>query len=186
MIDLITCPQWHARQPRSPIQVIGRSSEVIFHHTAGHHREISGPQNESFEEACRYAQDIQHLHMDINGWQDSGHNFLVTRGGQILQGRWLTVSAIEAGHMVASAHCPGKNSQIGVEHEHLGIELMTPAQREASALLMAWIARCYRRSTPLPISPHRKYYPTACPGNLKSEIPKVYALAQDILTNGGL
>jgi hypothetical protein len=38
----------------------------------------------------------------------------------VLQGRWLTVSAIEAGHMVVSAHCPGQNGQIGIEHEHLG------------------------------------------------------------------
>jgi N-acetyl-anhydromuramyl-L-alanine amidase AmpD len=117
--------------------------------------------------------------MDVNGWIDSGHNFLVTRAGHILQGRWLTVSAIEAGQMVVSAHCPTQNTQIGIEHEHLGTEQMTSAQRDASAWLMAWIAGHYGHSAPLPVYPHRKYFNTACPANLA-----IRAAALKILRGG--
>jgi hypothetical protein len=115
------------------------------------------------------------------GWTDSGHNFLVCRNGLILQGRWLTVSSISAGHMVQSAHCPGQNDQIGIEHEHLGDEKMTQKQKEASARLMAWIADQYGRKTALPVFPHSKFFPTSCPANLRADISKIKMMAQDIL-----
>lgn len=183
-LDIVTCPQWNARQPKHPIKVVNQAARILFHHTAGHHHEISNPKDESLGEAIRYAQDIQKYHMDTNNWVDSGHNFLVCRNGTVLQGRWLTVSAIEAGHMVVSAHCPGQNTQIGIEHEHLGTEEMTPAQREASAVLQAWIARQYHRALVLPVFPHKKFFDTDCPANLVHDIPKIRQLAQTILTRG--
>lgn len=183
-IDIITCPEWKARQPTQPITAVGKATRIIFHHTAGHHAELRDPADYSVEEAIRYAQDIQNFHMDSNGWVDSGHNFLVCRNGVILQGRWLTVSAIEAGHMVESAHCPGQNNQIGIEHEHTGSEPMTAKQAEASAQLMAWIADQYRRRTVLPVAPHSRYYATACPGNLKGDITRIQVRAQHILDAG--
>jgi hypothetical protein len=182
--EIITCPQWGARQPKQPIHVVGQAQRIIIHHTAGHHAELANPADESSGEAIRYARDIQRFHMDTNGWIDSGHNFLVCRNGDILQGRWLTVSAIEAGHMVDSAHCPGQNQQVGIEHEHLGSESMTPAQREASGWLIAWISYHYRRSHALPLHPHSEFFPTACPANLKVELPRLTKIANSILTTG--
>jgi hypothetical protein len=181
-IDIITCPQWGARRPKQGIQTVGACDRIIFHHTAGHHPEISLPNTESLAESIKYAKVIQNFHMDSNGWIDSGHNFLVCRNGLILQGRWLTVSAIQAGHMVRSAHCPGQNDQIGIEHEHLGSEEMTPKQKEASALLQAWVAWKYGRSTVLPVHPHSEYFPTSCPANLKDDIDGVRQRAQAMLT----
>ena len=180
--SIITCPQWGARKPKSGLQIVPASSRIIFHHTAGHHREISNPADESRAEAIDYAKAIQFQHMK-QGWNDSGHNFLVCRNGLILQGRWLTVHAIEAKHMVGSAHCPGQNNQIGIEHEHYGHESMTKKQIEASARLMAWIADQYGRKTVLPVDPHSKYFPTECPANLKGDIATVKRIAQHILTN---
>lgn len=180
-INIITCPQWGARQPKSPIQSVGKSVRCIMHHTAGHHAEISLPNNESTAEAKQYARAIQDFHMDTNGWIDSGHNFLVCRNGDILQGRWITVSAIEAGHMVDSAHCPGQNEQIGIEHEHLGSEAMTDAQRSSSARLQAWIASLYGLKFVLDLEPHKKYYNTSCPANLVNEIPHILSMANQIL-----
>jgi hypothetical protein len=179
--QVITCPQWGARPPRETHEIVPRSQRIIFHHTAGHHPEIDTPQNESRDEAIRYARDIQAFHMDVNGWSDSGHNFLVCRNGLVLQGRWITVSAIQARQMVRSAHCPGENDQIGIEHEHIGGEQLTPVQREASAQLMAWIARLYHRTTALPVFPHSAYFPTACPANLKGDIPAIRTRAQHLL-----
>jgi hypothetical protein len=190
-IDMITCPEWAARKPKSPPVIIPKSRGIIFHHTAGHHPEISNPSNESVAECIRFAKDIQRMHMapgglgSPTGGNDSGHNFLVCRNGVILQGRWLTVSAIEAGHMVASAHCPRFNDWIGIEHEHISGESMTVAQRRSSARLQAWIADQYMRATVLQVDPHKKHFPTECPGNLISEIPRISKMAQQILAEEG-
>lgn len=179
-ISIITCPQWGARHPKQDLQLVPASHEIIFHHTAGHHPEISHPKDESREESILFARAIQAQHMS-QGWSDSGHNFLVCRNGLILQGRWLTVSSIQAHHMVRSAHCPFHNDQIGIEHEHFGHEKMTAAQKESSSLLMAWIAWKYGRRTVLPVSPHSKYFATECPANLKSDIAGIARRAQEIL-----
>lgn len=180
-IDIVTCREWGARQPRHGLTLTRAADKVIVHHTAGHHAEVSLPANESREEAIGYARAVQAFHMDVNGWTDSGHNFLVCRNGLILQGRWLTVSAIEADHMVVSAHCPGQNGQVGIEHEHAGAEAMTAAQIEASARLQAWVAGQYGRRHPLPAYPHSQYFATACPANLREMIPALVSRAQRIL-----
>lgn len=180
-IDIITCPEWGARQPKNVLQLVGKSDEIIFHHTAGHHAEIDTPKNESRREAIAYRRAIQNYHMDQNGWDDSGDNFLVCRNGLILQGRWLTVSSIQAGHMVRSAHCPEHNDSIGIEHEHMGDEPMTHWQLESSARLMAWIADQYKRKTILIVNPHKKFFATSCPANLVREIPSISRQATAIL-----
>lgn len=191
-IDIITCPEWGARQPKRPIQTCSRSERIIFHHTAGHHPEITDPKNESVAECVRYARDIQAFHMRPGGLGapdggiDSGHNFLVCRNGLILQGRWLTVHTIQAGHMVWSAHCPNQNDQIGIEHEHKGTETMTKEQIQSSAKLMAWIASQYGRTNVLPVDPHSKHFKTSCPANLALNISDIHRMANDILDGKGL
>jgi hypothetical protein len=186
---IYTCPEWGARRPKQGITTVGAAAGIVFHHTAGHHREISLPADESQAEAFRYARDIQAMHMapgglgTPNGGIDSGHNFLVCRNGMILQGRWLTVAAIEAGHMVASAHAGSAkyNRWVGIEHEHNGREQMTKAQAESSALVQAWIALHYGRSSPLPVDPHSAHYATSCPANLKAAIGPIRERAGVIL-----
>lgn len=180
-IEIITCPQWGARKPSQTLHTMPMSVRTIFHHTAGHHQEIENPKDESRAESMAYARAIQNFHMDTNGWNDSGHNFLICRNGIILQGRWLTVSAIQADHMVSSAHCPGQNGQIGIEHEHYGSEPMTAAQKESSANLQAWIGWSYDKTLVLPCDPHSKYYNTSCPANLKTNIAGINKRAQVLL-----
>lgn len=187
---IIDVYKWGAKPPRQGkenLQVVGKASRIIFHHTAGHHTEIDDPSDYSVGEAIRYARDIQDFHMRPvskggRGWLDSGHNFLVCRNGVILQGRWLTISTIRAQMMVRSAHCPGQNDQIGIEHEHQGDEPMTKKQLEAAAMLQAWIAYRYGRTTALPVFPHSKYYNTTCPSNLISDIKAIKARANEILS----
>ena len=179
-LDIITCPEWGAKPPERDPDWCDKAERIIFHHTAGHHREISVPTTESKEEAILYARDIQRYHMS-QGWIDSGHNFLVCRNGLVLQGRWRTVHTISRGKMVISAHCPGQNDQIGIEHEHAGTEPMTTAQRLGSAMLQAWIAWKYRSRVALPVDPHGKYIATSCPANLKRDIPTIRSMAQNIL-----
>jgi N-acetylmuramoyl-L-alanine amidase len=190
---IITCPEWGAVEPRDGFESIvwtdDEAARFIIHHTAGHHREIAQPADESLLESIFYARDIQRFHMAPpprgRGWNDSGHNFLVCRNGITLQGRWRTVRAIEAGRMVVSAHCPLQNNQIGIEFEHNGVEPMTAAQRNAGARLMAWCADQYGRSVVMPGRPHKDFLNTTCPANLVAEIPRLHSLAQQILSEEG-
>jgi hypothetical protein len=181
VVDIITCPQWKARRPTQGLELVGQAQRLIMHHTAGHVRQLGDPTITTRSEAMQYARDIQGYHMDGNGWNDSGHNFLVCRAGFVLQGRWLTVSAIQAGHMVRSAHCPSQNDQIGIEFEHYGLEEMTTRQREAGARLMAWVSIHYGLKKVMPVEPHRQYFATECPANLVVEIPRLRARAAEIL-----
>ena len=178
-LNIITCPTWGARPPKQGLETVPRSRELVMHHTAGHVRQLGDPSVTTKAEAMQYARDIQNYHMDRNGWNDSGHNFLVCRAGYVLQGRWLTVSTIQARHMVRSAHSGDDygNRQIGIEFEHAGLEAMTVKQRNAGAELMAWVSRMYGLKTILPMFPHSKYSATACPVNLVGEISDLRRLA---------
>jgi N-acetylmuramoyl-L-alanine amidase len=129
---IITTDQWGTKPAKATPVYVSRPKRIIFHHTAGHHPEISLPRNESRAEAILYAKAIQNFHMNGNGWNDSGHNFLVCRNGLILVGRHMSYPAIKKGRMILSAHCLGQNDQPGIEHEHVGSERMTKAQFSAS------------------------------------------------------
>lgn len=178
---IILTHQWGAKPAKTPPTYVGRPKRVIFHHTAGHHPEISLPKNESRAEAVRYAQAIQNFHMHGNGWNDSGHNFLVCRNGLILVGRHMSYPAIKKGRMVLSAHCPGQNDQPGIEHEHLGSERMTKEQFAASAHLIAWIIDCCKMSGASVIHPHKEFYNTSCPAELEAELPALKTAVNQII-----
>lgn len=169
--SIIVCSEWGARKPHAKPRIVGRPDKCLVHHTDGHHPEISMPTVESREEAVAYARAIQRLHMDDRGWNDSGHNFLVARNGLILQGRWGTVSAIQHGRMVESAHCPGQNGNPGVEFEHLPGESLSIAQYNSGTWLYAWIMdRC--GIPPTALFGHHDFYATQCPDTLYPLIKK--------------
>lgn len=161
--------QWGAVPPSQAITEVGRPTDVLVHSTAGHHTEVENPRDESLEESIRYARDIQYFHMarppQGRGWIDSGHNFLVCRNGVILVGRHKSYTRVAMGEMVESAHCPGQNHNPGVEFEHIGAELWTPAQANAGVALIAWICdRC--QINPNNLYPHRRFYNTDCPSDV--------------------
>jgi hypothetical protein len=170
---IIPCNEWGAVQPSGSIVSAGRPTKIILHHTAGHHPELDHTPTETLAEAKAYARSIQHDHMHRpppdGPFIDSGHNFLVTRSGHILEGRHGSKAAINAGKMVVSAHCVGQNEQPGIEHEHIGNERMTPKQREASL----WLHERICRKTgikPSAIHGHGEFNPTECPGPLKGQL----------------
>lgn len=168
---IIPTQEWGAVPANGSIQAAGKPHEIIFHHTAGHHPELDHKPTETLDEAKAYARAIQKDHMHRpppeGPFIDSGHNFLVTRSGHILEGRHGSLSAIEQGQMVVSAHCVGHNTQPGVEHEHILDESMTPEQRKASVWLFAHICR-KTGIDPNAIHGHGEFNPTDCPGVLKS------------------
>lgn len=179
---IIVPSQWGARPPKQRPRIVGRPVRIIEHHTAGHGPFL--PVATDRERAIAYARVIQRQHMDVNGWNDSGHSFLVMRSGIILVGRWGTLTAIQHGRMVESAHCPGQNDQPGIEHEHKGAEGWTVAQWDATVHLQAWIAsRCGIRPTEL--EPHSRCYATACPSTLGERIPELRAAVATFLNEHG-
>jgi len=165
---IIPCSEWRAKPAKGAIVAAGKPSQAIFHHTAGHVPNFEP--GETYAESCAYARGIQNFHMNDRDWNDSGHNFLVTRGGYILEGRHGSVAAVMRGGMVVSAHCPKHNSQPGVEIEHNGAEPMTPIQREAAIWLFAWLCR-EGSFAATQIFPHRQFFPTDCPGVLANDLP---------------
>jgi N-acetylmuramoyl-L-alanine amidase len=183
---ILTTRKWGAKKAKSSPVVTGRPDKIIFHHTAGHHPEIENPQNESVEEAMSFARQIQNDHMfnPRKLFNDSGHNFLVCKNGMILVGRHLSLSAVRAGRMVVSAHCPGANDQPGIEHEHFDEPRMPPKQLEASARLHAWImSRCGIEADQ--IFPHKNFVATGCPAQLEGDIKRVKKRAKEILAAEG-
>jgi N-acetylmuramoyl-L-alanine amidase len=186
---IIATHVWGAKRATARPVVTGRPKRIIFHHTDGHHPEIENPQSESRAEAMAFARSIQDFHMGpTRRFNDSGHNFLVCMNGDILVGRHLSYTAVRAGRMVVSAHCPGQNDQPGIEHEHRGEPHMTAKQLEASARLHAWImSRCG-----IPVSEVFGHGSVAlpgegteCPAQLKGDIAKVKARAKQILEAEG-
>jgi hypothetical protein len=178
---IILTNEWGAAPARVPPVYVGKPKRIIFHHTAGHHPEIRLPNDESRAESIRYAKAIQNFHMHGNGWNDSGHNFLVCRNGLILVGRHMSYPAVKRGRMVMSAHCPGQNDQPGIEHEHLGPERMTKEQFSASAHLHAWIIdRCGMGNADC-IHPHKQFFNTSCPAELEKELPALKTAVNQLL-----
>src|SRR5262245_20599375 len=67
---------WHARDPNGDIQVLNqRPTFIVVHHTAG-----PNSNDFSLDHAFQVARDIQNLHMDTNGWVDTGQQLTNSRG----------------------------------------------------------------------------------------------------------
>jgi hypothetical protein len=160
---VIPCTEWGAAQPKGALSRVGKPVRTIFHHTAGHVPNLSA--GETYEEARAYARAIQRSHFR-NGWLDSGHNFLVTRGGYILEGRHRSLAEIRAGKMVASAHCLGQNDQPGIEHEQVDPQALTPIQRRPRSGCTLGSARSAAFS--LPMRPSRTGGTTPRPARVPS------------------
>lgn len=174
---IVPCAEWGAVAATAPIPRVGRPGKIIFHHTDGHHPELDHQPGDTLEEAMAFARAIQRDHMHRHpAFIDSGHNFLVTRSGHILEGRHGSLAAIKDGVMVQSAHCIGQNTHPGIEHEHVNPEGMTPIQREASLFLHEFICR-HTGIDPNAIHGHGEFNATECPGALK---PELTAFRQDL------
>jgi N-acetylmuramoyl-L-alanine amidase-like protein len=101
---------------------------AIVHHTAG-------TNNYTRAESAAIVRGIMAYHVQGNGWNDVGYNFLVDRYGQIFEGRYGGVD-----RNVVGAHAQGFNTgSVGVSvlgtYNGAGI---TAAARDALVRLLAW------------------------------------------------
>jgi hypothetical protein len=158
---------------------------AIVHHTAGSN-------SYSASQSAAIVRAIEIYHVESNGWNDIGYNFLVDKYGQIFEGRYGGMT-----RAVIGAHALGFNSG------SVGIALLgnyngakpTVAEKAALVELLAWrldlshvdplskVVRIsagnprYPAGTPVTlnaISGHRDTGPTSCPGaNLYAQLPAI-------------
>lgn len=159
---IIDCDSWGARPPSSTIQITGNTTnKIILHHMA-----FPNVTDYSREHAVQLAKDCQDLHMDTNGWADTGQHFTVSRGGYVMEGRHRSLETLVAGeHQVVAAHCPGENGNaIGIENEGTYIT-ETPPQALLDSLVQLCVAVCRKFGlNAWDIFGHWDFRMTDCPG----------------------
>lgn len=177
---IIGCDGWGARPPSAPVDVLDRRPvRILVHHTASPNVE-----DRSRGAAEFVARKIQEFHMDRRGWIDSGQNFMISRGGFVLEGRHRSLEAVRAGHRhVEGAHCTGQNAEaVGIENEGT-YSTVAPdgGQWEQLRALCAYVCHQYGIA-PTEIDGHRDYKDTLCPGDVfYGMLPKLRVEVAELL-----
>jgi N-acetylmuramoyl-L-alanine amidase len=186
---------WGANEAirRAPPAYADAVRYAVVHHTAG-------PSSYSAAQSAAIVRSIELYHVQGNGWNDIGYNFLVDRFGQIFEGRYGGVD-----RAVVGAHAQGFNTGsagIAVIGTYSSSPI-SPAARDALVRLLAWrldLAHVDPLSTLAVTSGGNPKYPsgesiflravsghrdtgfTSCPGNaLYAQIP---AVARDATATG--
>lgn len=176
--NVITTNQWGAISA-GPFEKTNPKF-IVIHHTANQNPP-NDPSKGTEQGGKQLARDIQKFHMNSNGWSDSGHNFLNTTGGILLEGRHGTLDAVKQGKCVQSAHArqdgnklAGGNKSPGIENEgnfmtfHMG-------QKQWDSLVELCVSLCSSCNiSPKNIRGHKEFSSTACPGDwLFSQLPRL-------------
>jgi hypothetical protein len=160
--DIITNESWAARPlAGTPVMNTGTTQKIVVHHTA-----YPNSTDYSVNQAIWLARDIQNLHMDGNGWSDTGQHFTISRGGYVLEGRHRSLEGLRSGtQQVVAAHSPGENGRgIGIENEGTYITEAPPAPLLGSLVdLCVAIASQYHLGANQ-IFGHWDFQLTQCPG----------------------
>ncbi|MDT0317674.1 peptidoglycan recognition protein family protein [Streptomyces millisiae] len=179
--DIDSCATWGARPARGSITVLtNRPTRIIVHHT------VSDNTNDfSRAQAHEHAHWVQDLHMDDNGWVDTGYHFLVSRGGWITEGRHESLRTLTAGSgLVLGAHTSGQNyNAIGIANEGAYHDGATPpaAQWEVLVTLCAYVCQQYGIA-PTQLYGHMDFNSTQCPGIFHDMLPQLRSEVADALS----
>ncbi len=167
------CAEWGARPASGPIVVENhKPTYIVVHHA------VDPPMNNDFSLARAFyvSRYIQNLHMDKNGWIDSGQQFTNSRGGFVTEGRHRSLEILRGGTQhVQGANVGNHNSEvIGIENEGLYSTVDVPrALWDSLVGLVAYIAHQYGIS-PEFIKGHRDFNSTECPGQvLYNRLPEL-------------
>ncbi|HEY9851816.1 MAG TPA: N-acetylmuramoyl-L-alanine amidase [Leptolyngbyaceae cyanobacterium] len=172
--SVISAADWGAIPPKEPCE------ETIPKYIIIHHTDTPNPPNAiskgTLNGAKQFAKSIQNTHMKTNGWNDSGHNFLNTVSGIVLEGRQGTLTAIVQGKCIRSAHAGNKsaNESPGIENEgNFMTNKMSATQWNSLVELCA--ALCSGCNiNPDNIKGHRDFKATKCPGDwLYDQLPRL-------------
>lgn len=187
--QVISTQDWSARPPRNR-SARTNPKYIVIHHTAS-----QNPPNHASQGtepgAKQYARDIQKFHMDVRGWSDSGHNFLNTTAGILLEGRHGTLDAVKQGQCVQSAHAARQGGRLAGGNQSPGIEnegtFMTHQMKakQWDSLVELCVALCQSCNIrPANIKGHKDFSVTLCPGDwLYAQLPK---LRQEVASKLGI
>lgn len=184
--EIRTRSEWVAREPKGTVSY-GAVKVGFVHHTVG-------ANDYTMAEVPAILRSIQAFHMDSNGWDDMGYNFLVDRFGRVWEGRGGGVE-----RSVIGAHAGGFNTNsTGVAILGTFRDVAAPSAATAAvARLLSWKlpfhgvdpasqtaieskgSTRYSAGTvvTLPnVAGHRDVSQTACPGSrLYERVPQIRA-----------
>ncbi|GAA4608181.1 hypothetical protein GCM10023195_31850 [Actinoallomurus liliacearum] len=166
-----TRAEWGARPPTSPATIIKAPDHLIVHHMA-----FPNSTDYSLAHAFQLSRDCQDLHMDTNGWSDTGQQLTISRGGYVMEGRNRSIEAIGKGANVMGAQCANENGHtLGIENEGTyTTELPPTALWNSLVQTLAWLCDLYGLSPATAIVGHRDYNTTQCPGDaLYAQLPRL-------------
>lgn len=179
---VIKSTEWGAKSPKPGTFPFKRTVPryVIVHHT-DNQNPPNNPSKDTIEGSIRFARNIQKFHMDTNVWSDSGHNFLNTTGGFILEGRHGSLDAVKQGFCIQSAHAAQDSGKLANGNQSPGIEnegnFMTfkMGQKQWATLVELCTSLCDSCNiSPANIKGHRDFSNTKCPGDwLYSQLPRL-------------
>ena len=166
-MKIMPCAEWDARPINNLVLPRTHAQGIVIHHTATPNVRPVWPATLEVWRCRRLARAIQRDHIQGNGWRDSGHHFLVTRSGHVLEGRNGSFLAAQRGVVIQGAHAGDAN----VNKDHWGIEMegtytsKLPSSRQLAALVDLCAHLClWGDVQSAQIYGHRKYRPTECPG----------------------
>lgn len=167
-----TRAQWNARPPRRPAKVLGRPPDhIVVHHTA-----TANSSDRSLGHAFALSRSIQNFHMNGNGWDDTGQQLTISRGGIVMEGRNRSLKAVRAGDLAVGAQVLHHNGHtIGIENEGTYTNKRVPGRLWDSLVeVCVWLCQAYNLDPSQAIVGHRDYNSTACPGDvLYAQLPKL-------------
>ncbi|MEW5858492.1 MAG: N-acetylmuramoyl-L-alanine amidase [Cyanobacteriota bacterium] len=184
--SVISCQEWGARPPKQ------WSDETTPKYVVIHHTDTPNPPSNiskgTVDGAKRFAKSVQNTHMDVFGWWDSGHNFLNTTDGVLLEGRNGTLAKIKRGLCIRSSHAGNAlgNESPGIENEG---RFMTHqmGEKQWNSLVDLCVSICSScKISPDNIKGHRDFSATDCPGDwLYAQLPRLrQAVRQKLSTIG--
>lgn len=180
---IYTRAQWKARPPRRPATVRNRPPDhIIVHHTA-----TSNSSDLSLAHAFALSRTIQTIHMNNNGWDDTGQQLTISRGGFVMEGRNRSLTAIRADHLAVGAQVLHHNDHtIGIENEGTYTSKAVPGRLWNSLLeVCVWLCQEYDLDPSEAIVGHRDYNNTACPGDkLYARLPELRRAVAERLEGG--
>ncbi|MEB3191496.1 MAG: N-acetylmuramoyl-L-alanine amidase [Snowella sp.] len=185
---VITTSEWGAKPAKASFDKTVPKFIVI------HHTDNQNPPNDAskgtVEGGKQLARDIQKFHMNTNGWSDSGHNFLNTTGGILLEGRHGTLDAVKQGMCIRSAHAAQQGNRLAGGNQSPGIEnegnFMTfnMGQKQWDSLVELCVSLCKSCNIdPKNIRGHREFSNTDCPGDWL--FSQLHLLRQEVATKLG-
>lgn len=170
--DIDSTEEWNARPPNGTVTVLPyRPDRIIVHHTVS-----ENTADFSRAQAHAHAHWVQDLHMDDNGWIDSGYHFVNSRGGWITEARHGSLPTLYGGTgFVQGAHTSGQNDRaIGIANEGAYHDGAVPpqAQWDVLVILCAFVCEQYGIA-PGQIFGHKDFGSTLCPGVLHDMLPQL-------------